>query len=132
MIYDFNEQTNTLLYKNISLTLYSRKGWCFCGVCEMGGETYTQREDYFFLYLLPGARVCQRLHPLANSSETPLIGCVSQARLRFSAQSKSDRVVLITWSPSGYTPVVPNCPDRAVIFLFTNQNVAACQSTRGH
>ena len=25
--------------------------------------------------------------------------------------SKSDHVVLITWSPSGYTPVVPDCPD---------------------
>ena len=44
-------------YENLSLTLYSWKGWCFCGVWEMGGETYTQRED-FFLYLLPGARWC--------------------------------------------------------------------------
>ena len=67
---NFNEQTNTLLYKNISLTLYSRKGWCFCSAWEMGGEIYTQRED-FFPYLLPGARGCQCLHPLASSSETP-------------------------------------------------------------
>ena len=51
----------------------------------MGGETYTQREDLFFLYLLPGAIGCQRLHLLASSSETPLIGCVSLARMRFSA-----------------------------------------------
>ena len=29
-----NERTNTLLYKNISLTLYSRKGWCF--LCVRG------------------------------------------------------------------------------------------------
>ena len=29
-----------------------------------------------------------------------------------------------------YTPVVPECPDRAV--LFTNHNVTAWQSTRGH
>ena len=29
---------------------------------------------------------------------------------RFSALSKSARVVLITWSPSGYTPVGSNCP----------------------
>ena len=54
-------------------------------VWEMGGETYTQREDFFFPYLLPRARGCQRLHPFASSSETPLIGCVSLARLRFSA-----------------------------------------------
>ena len=31
---NFNERTNTLLYKKISLTLYFRKGWCFC-VWEM-------------------------------------------------------------------------------------------------
>ena len=48
----------------------------------------------------------------------------------FCTQSKSDRVVLITWFPSGYTPVRPEWPDRAV--LFTNHNVTACQSTRGH
>ena len=44
--------------------------------------------------------------------------------------SNSDHVFLIPWSPSGYTPVVPECPDRAV--LFTNHNMTACQSTRGH
>ena len=31
---DFNERTNTLLYKNISLTLYARKGWCW--LCVRG------------------------------------------------------------------------------------------------
>ena len=31
---DFNERANTLLYKNISLTLYSRKGWCW--LCVRG------------------------------------------------------------------------------------------------
>ena len=40
--------------------------------------------------------------------------------------SKSHRVVLSTWSPSGYTPVRPECPDFAI--LFTNQNVTACQT----
>ena len=33
---DFNERTNTLLYKNISPTLYSRKSWC-C-LCVRGGS----------------------------------------------------------------------------------------------
>ena len=32
---DFNERTNTLLYKNIPLTLYSRKGWCWLCVWEV-------------------------------------------------------------------------------------------------
>ena len=47
-----------------------------------------------------------------------------------STPSKSDKVVLITWSLSGYTPVVPNCPDRAVLFI--THNVTACQSILDH
>ena len=84
----------------------------------MGGETYTQREDFFFPYLLPGARGCQHLHSLASSSETPLIDCMSLAWLRVPCStvilctlSKSECVVLITWSPSSYTPVWPKWPD---------------------
>ena len=46
----------------------------------MGGEAYTQRED-FFPYHLPGARMCQCFHPPASSSETPPISCVSLSRL---------------------------------------------------
>ena len=40
---NFNEQTNTLLCKNIPLTLYSRKGWCFLcvrGELETGTDCY--------------------------------------------------------------------------------------------
>ena len=40
---DFNERTNTILYKNISLTLYSRKGWfslCVRGELETGTDCY--------------------------------------------------------------------------------------------
>ena len=40
---NLNERTNTLLYKNIPLTLYSLKGWCwFCvrGELETGTHCY--------------------------------------------------------------------------------------------
>ena len=40
---NFNERTNTLLYKNIPLTFYSRKGWCWLcvrGELEMGTDCY--------------------------------------------------------------------------------------------
>ena len=40
---NFNERTNTLLYKNISLTLYSRNGWCWLcvrGELETGTDCY--------------------------------------------------------------------------------------------
>ena len=37
---NFNERRNTILYKNISLTLYSRKGWCWlCVRDELETET---------------------------------------------------------------------------------------------
>ena len=42
---NFNERTNTLLYKNISLTLYSRKAWCWLcvrGELEMGTDILSQ------------------------------------------------------------------------------------------
>ena len=125
---NFNERTHSL-YKNISLTLYSRKGWCFCGVWEMGGETYTPRED-FFPYLLPGARGCQCLHPLASSSEMPLISCVSLAQLWFSSLCLN----LTAWfSSCGLLPVTHLLYLSAlIVLLFTNQNVTACQSTWGH
>ena len=63
-----NERTHFFI--KTYLTLYSRKGWWFCGVWEIRGETYTQREDFFFPYLLPGVRGRQCLHSLASSSET--------------------------------------------------------------
>ena len=40
---NFNERTNTLLYKNISQTLYSQKGWCWLcvrGELETGTDCY--------------------------------------------------------------------------------------------
>ena len=40
---NFNERTNTLLYKNIYLTLYYRKGWCWLcvrGELETGADCY--------------------------------------------------------------------------------------------
>ena len=111
---NFNEWTNTLLYKNISLRLYSQKGWCFCGVWEMGGETYTRREDFFFPYLLPGVRGCQRFHPHASSSGRPLVSCVSHARLRFSAVCPN----LTTWfSSRGLLPVTHLLYPSALIVL---------------
>ena len=125
-----NNERNTLLYKNISLILFSKRSPHFVVSWEIDGETiYSERGVLFISCLLPGARGCQRLHSLASQD--------ASARLRVKGStpilctlSKSACVVRITWSPSGYTPVGPNCPDRAV--LFTNHNVIACQSSWGH
>ena len=47
---NFNERTNTLLYKNIPLTLYSRKGWCWLcvrGEMETGKDCYIDPKFFF-------------------------------------------------------------------------------------
>ena len=80
-----NDKRNTSLYKYISHPLFSKEPTACCCLRDRWRDI-SQREDFFFPYLLPGARGCQRLHPLASSSETPLIGCVSHARLWFSAR----------------------------------------------
>ena len=80
------------------------KGRQFDVSWEIDGETYTQWED-FFPYLLPGTWGCQSLHPLASSSETTDRLRVLRSTAILSTLSKSDRVVLITWSHSGYTLV---------------------------
>ena len=79
-------ERNTLLYKNISLTLFSKRAHSLLLVWEIDGETYTQIWD-FFSYLLPGARGANACTPLqaCQRRPNPLIGCVSLVRLRFSA-----------------------------------------------
>ena len=124
---NFNERMNTLLYKNISLTLYSQKGWCFCGVWEMDGETYTQRED-FFSYLLPGARGCQCLYPLASWDTSDQLHVPRLTAILYTL-SKSDRMVLIMWSPSCYTPVWLECPDALSSFCLL---IKMWQLTKAH
>ena len=107
-------ERNTLLYKNISLILFLKGAHSLLLVWEIDGETYTQREDFFLSHTFfrepGGANACTSLQ--AVSSETPLTGCVSLARLPILCTlSKSYHVVLITWSPSDYIPVGPDCPD---------------------
>ena len=48
-----NERTNSLLYKNISLTLYSQKGWCWLCVRDEleTGQTAILTQQYFYLIL---------------------------------------------------------------------------------
>ena len=128
-IYPIQWPNEIHLFIKIYLSSSSRKGPLFFVVWDIDGETYTQREDSF-PYLLPGARGCQSLHPLASSSETtwsaacPTLDCDSLYSVQIWPRG-SHHVVSF-----GYTPVVLECPDRAA--LFTNHNVTACHSTPGH
>ena len=111
-----------------------KRAHSFLLVWEIDGETYNQRGDFFLshiFFLEPGGcNACTPLQAMSSErSETPLIGCVSIVTFQILCTlSKSDRVV-ITWSPSGYTPVGLDCPD-ALSSLFINHNVTAYQSTR--
>ena len=116
VLYSNQWMNETLLYKYISLILFSKRGTQFVvSLRERRRDIYSKRGPLLAPYLLPGARGCQCLHPLASrivrDDLTPLIGCMSLAQLSILCTlSKSDCVV-ITWSPSGYTPVGPECPD---------------------
>ena len=113
MIYASQWTNETLLYKNISF--YSLKNPQFVISWEIDGKTYTQREDFFLFHIFfrepGGANACTPLQAVLSDGLMPLIGCVSLAWLPILCTlSKSDRMVIM-WSPSGYTPVVPDCPD---------------------
>ena len=100
----------TLLYKNISLILFSKKAhW------DRWRNIYSEEGLLLVPYLLPGAwgaNTCTPLYRIVRDDLTPLIGCISLAQLPILCTlSKYDRVVLINWSPSGYTPGGPDCLD---------------------
>ena len=106
---------NTLLYKNVSLTLYSWKGWCFCGVWEMGEETYSQREDFFF----PSSSRSQGVPTLSPPCKTrylwlaacPLLDCDSLDSLNLTTWFPSRDLLLVThlWYPSALIVVSSSC-----------------------
>ena len=103
-----NDKRNALVYKKYISRFILRKRPTVCYYLRDRWRDYIYSEKrLIFPYLLPGARGYQRL---ASSSETnwsascPMFDC-------YSLHSKSDDVVFITWSPSGYIPVRPECPE---------------------
>ena len=75
-------------------------------------SVYSERGLLLAPYLLLGAKGCQHLHPLApyHLRGLTLWSAACPSLNSDSLYSKSDHVV-ITWSPSGYTPVWPDCPE---------------------
>ena len=105
-----NDEQNTLVYKNISLVLFSKRRPSFVVSWEIDGETYSLRDE-FFPYLFSGSQEVPTLAPpckLVRDASGRLR--VPRSTAILCNLSKSNRVVL-TWSPSCYTPVRPECPD---------------------
>ena len=67
---DFNERANTLLSKNISLTLYSRKGWCWLCV---RGELETETDCYI---------LTQSSSDHSSTSSSSWLGLLNRGSLR--------------------------------------------------
>ena len=120
-------ERNTSLWKYISHFILIR-GPLFDVSWEIDGETYTQREGFFFLE--PGGfNACS---PLQARQRRPDQLRVPRSTTIFSTLSKSARVV-ITWSPSCYTPVRPerpNAPSSSCLLIKTWQLAKAHRVTR--
>ena len=111
-IHEFQWTNETLFFIKIYLILVSKRGPLFVVSLRDRWRDIHSERGLLVLYLLPGARGSKRLHPLASrivreASDRLHISCLT---LILCTLSKFDRVV-ITWSPSGYTPVGLDCPD---------------------
>ena len=85
-------------------------------VCERWVERYILRERtssfHIFFQEPGGANTCT---PFASRDTSDWLRVPCSTAI-LCTLSKSDCVVLITWSPFGYSPVVPECPDRATVY----------------
>ena len=140
MIYEIQlTKRNTLLYKNISLSFYSRKGHTVVSLRDRWRDIYSERGLLLVPYLLFGARWCQRLHPLASCIVRDDTNASDWLRIPGSTID-SDWTDCLNLTPWFSYHVVSfrshtcstGLPRRTSIPLFTNHNVTACQSTRGH
>ena len=142
-------QNNAIRTNHIKARIYKTQQNSKCRLCgdRKNDPSHNKRMQQIILERVDVSVVCERwvekelLLPISSSRSqgvptlAPPCKFVRDAsgRLRVPRStailctlSKSYHVVLITWSPSGYTPVRPEFPDRAV--LFANQNVTACQA----
>ena len=82
-------------------------------VCERWVERHILRDrtssSHIFSQEPGGANACKLVRDI--SDRLP----VTHSTAILNTPSKFDRVFLITWSPSGYTPAVPKDADRAAV-----------------
>ena len=82
-------------------------------VCERWVERHILRErtsSHISFQEPEGANACKLVRDASDWLRIPrstAILCIL---------SKSDRIVLITWSPSSYTSAIPECPDHAAVY----------------
>ena len=98
----------THFFIKIYLSFYSWKEPTVVSLKDRWRDIYL---PHIFFLRPVGANTRTPLQAVSSETLMPLLGCMFLAQLSILCTlSKSDRVV-ITWSPSGNTPVRPDCPD---------------------
>ena len=119
----FNERTkHTSLYKYISHFILERGTQYVVSLRDRRRNICSEKGILLAQYLLPGARGCQRLHPLSSHiirvDLTPLIGCVSLTWFTILTELCLNPNA---WFTSGYTPVRPANPMHCHLFVYSLQ-----------
>ena len=105
---NFNERTNTLLYKNISLTLYSRKGWCWLcvrGELETGKDCYILTQVALLPHLGWGCSIVDNWGPQALSLQADSNASILSPNC-LQLQLELTEAVCGTWL---YNCLIPTC-----------------------
>ena len=106
---NFNEQTNTLLYKNIPLTIYSRKGWCWLCVrgeletgtdCSILTPSSSDHSSTSFVFWL-GCSTVGHWGPKALCLELVITraSCLQLMQLQLTDSSSVAPGYIIVWRP---------------------------------
>ena len=111
------------------LSFYSRKGPTVSCWFERKMERHILRERTSHIFFL-GASGCQCFHPLASSSETPLLSWVSHAWLWFSALCLN----LTMWFSSRGLLLVAHLlyPSALIVLSYPCLNITAWQLVKAH
>ena len=100
-----NNERNTLLYKNISLILFSKRAHSWYLLRDRWWDIYSERGILLSISSSRSQGVptltppCKLVRDASDRLRVPRLTVI------LCTLSKSDRVVLISWCPSGFTPV---------------------------
>ena len=105
-----NERTHFFIKKYISHTLFS-KGWMFLRcVRDEWRDIYSERGLLLSISSSRNQRVPTLAPPCKLVRDASDRWHVPRSTAILCTLSKTDRVVLIMWSPSSYTPIRLECP----------------------
>ena len=102
-------ERNTLLHKYFPLVLFSKRSYSYCSLRDRRRDIYS--ETGLLLSISSSMNQGLPTPPHLASRDTSDWLRIPRSTPILCTLSKSDQVVLITWSSSDYTSVVNNRPD---------------------